>query len=103
MSRHIETVEGLFGEKIHYENGKKVGESWPGLFSGSYDHYDADGNKVGHSDPGLFSDLNHYDEQGNYRGYSQRGIFGGMDHYDEDDHIGYTTDTLFGQASEFDD
>lgn len=84
MLKHIETIEGLFGEKIHYQNGKKIGESWPGFFSGSYNHYDVDGNKIGSSDVGIFSDYDHYDVNGEYKGYSQRGILGGMNHYDED-------------------
>ena len=37
------TVKDIFGEKKHYRNGKLIGESWPGLFGGSWDHYDDDG------------------------------------------------------------
>ena len=47
----IDTIEGLFGEKIHYKDGEKIGESWPGLFGGSWNHYDADGNPVVPEEP----------------------------------------------------
>lgn len=42
MPKHYTSVDGLFGQKIHYdENGNYAGESWPGLFEGSLEHYDA--------------------------------------------------------------
>lgn len=99
MSRHIETIEGLFGEKIHYENGEKIGETWEGLFPGTYNHYDTDGDKVGSSTIGLFADLNHYDSDGDYVGDSMRSFFGSMKHYDEDRYAGYTTPMLFGEET----
>ena len=102
MPRKIETVEGFFGEKIHYENGVKVGESWPGLFGGSYNHYDSDGNYEGHSEVGLFNDYNHYDSDNNYEGSSMRGVFGGYDHYDSDGYAGHTRSTLYGEETTFD-
>lgn len=98
MSTKIETIEGLFGEKIHYENGVKVGESWPGLFGGSYNHYDANGNYVGESMPGVFADQVHYDACGRHTGSSMRGIF--MTHTIMDDGTGgETIDTLLGSES----
>ena len=102
MTDHIETVKGFFGEKKHYRNGELIGESWPGLFGGSYDHYDADGHYAGHSDPGLFTDMNHYDADGKPVGYTQRGVFGNWNHYDEDGYTGTTVDTLFGETTELD-
>ena len=54
MPKHFTSVDGLFGQKIHYdENGNYVGESWPGLFEGSMEHYDANGQYAG----GGFIDL----------------------------------------------
>ncbi len=53
MTRKIKSVKGLFGQTTHYENGVKVGESWPGLFEGSQKHYDADGKYAGYSDRGI--------------------------------------------------
>ncbi len=104
MSERIDTVEGLFGEKIHYKDGVRVGESWEGFFPGSYTHYDAEGNRTGSSDLGVFSDMNHYDRDGNYAGYSQRGILGGMNHYDEDGkYQGSSYDSLFGTTTDLND
>ena len=104
MSRKITTIEGLFGEKLHYdENGNKVGESWPGLFGGSYDHYDENGKYAGYSDPGIISDYNHYDA-GNHRvGSSQRGVFGGYNHYDNDGYKGHTIEGIFDSVTEIED
>ena len=103
MSDRIETIEGLFGEKIHYKNGVKVGESWDGLFGGSYEHYDANGNHIGSSDVGLFSDYNHYDNHCNKVGYSNRGLFGTEEHYDDRGHIGSSYTSPFGTDTDFDD
>jgi len=101
MAKHISTVEGLFGEKLHYENGVKVGESWPGLFGGSWNHYDADGNYTGESMPGVIADQVHYDAQGNHAGYTMRGVL--LHHTCMDDGTGgETIDTLLGSKSVFD-
>ena len=44
MPKHYTTIDGLFGQRIHYhENGNYAGKSWPGLFEGSMEHYDANG------------------------------------------------------------
>ena len=88
----IETIDGFFGEKIHYKNGERVGESWPGLFGGSYNHYDTEGVCVGHSDVGVFADEVHYDENYNRLGCSYRGLFGTTHHYDDDGYCGYSID-----------
>lgn len=104
MSERIETIEGIFGEKIHYKDGVKIGESWEGFFPGSYDHYDAEGNRTGSSDVGLFSNYNHYDNEGRYTGYSQRGILGGMNHYDENGgYCGSSYDSLLGTITDIDE
>jgi len=100
MSKRIETVEGFFGEKIHYENGKKVGESWPGILGGSYNHYDADGNKTGESQVGVFTEYEHYNGDGEHVGYSQRSFFGDIDHYDDNGYTGHTGPTLFGEYTD---
>ena len=104
MTDHIETVEGLFGEKKHYRNDKLIGESWPGLFSGSLDHYDADGNYAGYTQPGVFADGIHYDAQGNKTGETWGGLFGQENHYDSDGHfVGDSWDTLTGIETDLDD
>ncbi len=104
MSR-IHSVKGLFGQIIHYdEQGTKVGESWPGLFSGSLDHYDADGNYAGYTQPGVFADGIHYDAQGNKTGETWGGLFGQENHYDSDGNfVGDSWDTLTGIETDLDD
>lgn len=84
MKRRIKSVKGLFGQIIHYENGVKVGESWPGLFKDSYDHYDANGGYVGYSDPGLIAEHIHRDAHGGYVGETHEGFFGAKTHYGAD-------------------
>ena len=101
MSKYIETVEGFWGEKIHFQDGKKIGESWPGFFSGSYSHYDVDGKKVGHSDIGLFSDFDHYDADGAYKGYSKRSVLGGLNHYNDDgEYHGFSYEGMFSEKTD---
>ena len=84
MSKIIKSIEGLFGQIIHYEDGIKVGESWPGLFEDSQNHYDADGRYVGYSDRGMIADLVHHDAYGNYIGETHTGLFGQKKHYSAD-------------------
>ena len=84
MSKIIKSIEGLFGQIIHYKDGVKVGESWPGLFEGSQNHYDAEGRYVGYSGRGMIADLVHHDEHGNYIGETHTGLFGQKKHYSAD-------------------
>ena len=80
MKRRIKSHKGFFGQLIHYEDGIKIGESWPGLFEGSYEHYDANGKYVGYSDPGIVVDLIHHDEHGGYADTDKRShiVFAGF-------------------------
>lgn len=84
MSKIIKSIKGLFGQIIHYKDGVKAGESWPGLFEGSQNHYDAEGRYVGYSGRGIIADLVHHDEHGNYIGETYTGIFGQKKHYRAD-------------------
>ena len=103
MSDRITTIEGLFGEKIHYKDGKKIGESWPGVFSGSYNHYDQAGTKVGYSRPGLFADQVHYNNDHERQGYSNKGFFGLTNHFDKDGYVGSSIDTVFGEETDLEE
>ena len=116
MKRRIKSVKGLFGQLIHYEDGIKTGESWPGFFEGSSDHYDANGKYAGYSDPGIVADLIHYDKHGVYAGTTYTGLLGEKKHYSAergyvgesweglvnettvltDDHDSLDTDSFFG-------
>ena len=100
MSKRIESVKGLFGQMIHYKDGVKVGESWPGLFEGSWDHYDAGGRYTGYSDPGLVSDLVHHDAQGRRIGSTHTGFFGQKKHEINGMH-GESWDSFTGESTFF--
>lgn len=102
MSKRIKSIKGLFGQIIHYKDGVKVGESWTGLFTGSFNHYDAKGKHIGHSAPGIITDLIHYDECGRYTGASQSGFFGDKKHFDADhSYIGETWSGIIGDTTDF--
>ena len=76
MRRRVKSIKGLFGQTIHYEDGVKIGENWPGLFEGSQNHYDAGGRHMGYSDRGIIADQVHHDEHGSYVGETHTGFFG---------------------------
>ena len=100
MKRRIKSVKGLFGQLIHYEDGINVGESWPGLFEGSYEHYDANGKYAGYSDPSIVADLIHHDEHGGYDGATYTGLLGEKKHYSaERGYVGATWKGLGDETS----
>ena len=102
MSNRIKSIKGLFGQIIHYKDDIKVGESWPGLFSGSLNHYDAKGKYVGHSAPGIVTDMIHYNERGRYMGESHSGFLGNKKHFDADrNYVGETWNGFTGDTTEF--
>ena len=99
MSKRIKSIKGLFGQIIHYEDGIKVGESWPGLFEGSQSHYDADDRYIGYSDRGMIADLVHHDEHGNYIGETHTGLWGQKNHYSADQgYVGETWNSFIGDT-----
>jgi len=102
MSKRIKSIMGLFGQIIHYEDGIKVGESWPGLFGGSLNHYDADGKYIGYSDRGIVADLVHHNEHSNYIGETHTGLFGQKKHYSADRrYVGETWGGFTGDTTDF--
>lgn len=104
MVKRINTIKGIWGQLIHYQDGVKVGESWPGLFNGSYEHYDVNGQYAGYSDPGIVADLVHHDEHGSYVGETHSGLFDQKVHYDTQGYAGSSYDGLFGDHTDlFDD
>ena len=101
MSQRIKSIKGLFGQIIHYEDGVKVGESCPGLFEGSQNHYDAEGRYIGYSNRGMIADLVHHDEHGGCIGETHIGVFGQKKHYSADHgYIGETWDGFVGSATD---
>lgn len=101
--KHITSVDGLFGQKIHYDDmGNIVGESWPGVFPGSWEHYGSNGY-AGHSDPGVFADLIHHDANGRYLGDTWDGISEEQKvHYDANGYAGDSWNTLIGTDTSLD-
>lgn len=101
MSKRIKSVKGIFGQIIHYKDGIKVGESWPGLLSGLQNHYDADGRYIGYSDRGMIADLVHHDEHGNYIGETHTGLWGQKNHYSVDQgYVGETWNSFLGETTD---
>lgn len=100
MSKIIKSIEGLFGQIIHYEDGIKVGESYPCLFKGSFGHYDSDGKYAGYSDPGIVADLVHHNKLSGYVGETHSGLFGEKKHYSADrGYVGETWEGLVGETT----
>ena len=101
MRKRFKSIKGLFGQTIHYEDGIKIGESWPGLLNGSQNHYDAKGRCIGYSDRGMIADLVHHDERGNYIGEMHTGFFGQKMHYSaERRYVGNTWDGFIGDNTD---
>ena len=92
------TVDGLFGDKIHFdEHGNYAGSSVPTGSDGSMVHFDAKGDYAGSSSPGFFKgDMIHTDAKGNYVGQSSPGLFGTTVHTGKNGEIGATDDGVFG-------
>ena len=104
MHKRIKSAKGLFGQIVHFIDGVKVGESWPGLFSGTQKHYDASGRYVGYSDRGIIADLVHYDEHGNHVGSTCTGLFGQKKHYSANGgYVGATCDGFTGDTTDIAD
>ena len=59
--KRITSKRGLFGMTYHYENGKYVGKSRPGLLGDRKIHYDSEGHQVGTTRHGFFAEDVTYD------------------------------------------
>lgn len=80
---------------IHFEAGKKVGESRPACFKGLA-HYDRRGRSTGKSIRNLVGELNHYDCRGRCVGYSRRSGLGGITHFSNRGRVNGTTRSILG-------
>ena len=65
---------------IHFNTGRKVGESRPACYKGLA-HYDHRCRPTGKSIRNFMGELNHYDKAGGCTGYSRRGGLGTTIHY----------------------
>ena len=102
MHKKITSVKGLFGQIIHYRDGTRVGESWPGLFEGSLNHYDANGKYIGYSDRGFIAEQVHHDACGRILGETHTGFFGEKKHYGADGrYVAESWEAFGGEVSEW--
>lgn len=88
----------LFGDKIYYENGIKIGYGQKNLL-GYMNYYNADYNYAGCSVNGIVSDSIYYDANNNYIGKSYDGIIDGVKNFydSSNSYVGYSQEGLFGE------
>ena len=95
--RRITSKPGLFGMTYHYENGKYVGKSRPGLLGDRKIHYNAEGRQIGTSRPGaLFGEV-HYDAENKRYISSYQGLTGTI-HTSNGRPVGKTVHGFFGTS-----
>ena len=80
---------------IHFEAGKKVGESRLACFKGLV-HYDYHGRCLGKSVRNFIGELNHYDCRGRCTGYSRQSGYGEITHFSSRGQITGITNHAFG-------
>ena len=80
---------------IHFEAGKKIGESRPACFKGLA-HYDCRDRSTGKSVRNLVGELNHYDCKGRCTGYSRRSGYLEITHFDSRGRVKGTTRSVLG-------
>ena len=95
--RRITSKPGLFGMTYHYESGKYVGKSRPGLFGDRKIHYNAEGRQIGTSRPGALSDEVHYDAENKRYISSYQGLTGKI-HTSNGRPVGKTVHGVFGTS-----
>ena len=95
--RRITSKPGLFGMTYHYENGKYVGKSRPGLLGDRKIHYNAEGRQIGTSRPGVLSDEVHYDAENKRYISSYQGLAGTI-HTSNGRPVGKTVHSVFGTS-----
>lgn len=95
--RRITSKPGLFGMTYHYENGKYVGKSRPGLLGNRKIHYNAEGRQIGTSRPGALSDEVHYDAENKRYISSYQGLTGTI-HRSNGRSVGKTVHGVFGTS-----
>ncbi|MBP3655763.1 MAG: hypothetical protein J6K32_03615 [Clostridia bacterium] len=99
----IRSIKGYLGQMIHYKDGRKIGESWPGLHEGSQTHYDADGRRIGRTDRGILADSVHRDAQGRRVGETRTDDNGVSRHDDRNGRAGMSYDDPIGRTTRLDD
>lgn len=95
MRKMCFSIKIPFWKIIHFEVGKKVGESRPACFKGLA-HYDRYGRSTGKSVRNFIGELNHYDCRGRCAGCSRRSGLGEITHFDSRGQIEGTTRNICG-------
>ena len=95
MRKTCFSIKVPYWKIIHFNAGKKVGESRYACFKGLA-HYDRYGRSTGKSIRNFVGELNHYDCRGRCTGYSRRSGFGEITHFDGRGQIEGITRIIFG-------
>ena len=95
MKKMCFSIKIPFWKIIHFEAGKKVGESRPAAFKGLA-HYDCNGRCLGKSIRNFIGELNHYDCRDRCTGYSRRSGFEKITHFSSRGQINGTTKSILG-------
>ena len=95
MKKMCFSIKIPFWKIIHFDEGKKVGESRPTCFKG-FAHYDRYGRPTGKSVRNFIGELNHYDCNGRCTGYSRRSSFGEVKHFDGRGRVEGKTQVILG-------
>ena len=95
----VRALQGL-GVNVLTRSCGQIGESWPGLLSGSQKHYDASGRYIGYSARGFVADMVHHDTHGKYIGETHTGLFRQKKHYNADGScVGETWEDFLGETT----
>ena len=95
--KRITSKPGLFGMTYHYENGKYIGKSRPGLLGNRKIHYDADGRQIGTSRPGVLAEEVYHDQKNKRFISTYEGLTGKI-HMSNGRPVGKTTPGILGTS-----
>ena len=95
MKKMCFSIKIPFWKIIHFEAGKKAGESQLVAFKGLA-HYDNRGRCLGKSIRNFVGELNHYDCRDRCIGYSRRSGFGEITHFNHRGRIKGKTASVLG-------
>lgn len=80
MKKKYVSINIPYWKILHFEAGKKIGESRHTCFKGLV-HYNRRGRIIGKSIRNIFGELHHYDDKGQCTGYSRHSSFGIITHF----------------------
>ena len=101
MTKYIRSEKSPWGEIFHYDETGIIGESRPGILSGTMHHYTCEDGYVGTSYPGIFADGVTCGSELNFNGESYKAAFV-TTHYDEHGYVGTSYEDDYGFDTYFD-